>query len=629
MNIEPLAADAQRHIGRYHLLATLGPTVVYPAFLAVGPDNGVFVVRTAPEFLRTEPAFRIGLRHGAVAATRLAGSHVTPVFDLDADAEVPWVAAPFVAGVGLNEAVTAHGPLAEQAVRTLAAALADALCTIHAAGLVHRALRPDTVTLTGDGLRLTDTGLPSVADFAEAARRPDAIAGPPDFLSPEQTMAAELTPASDVFAFGSVLAFAASGASPFAAASVPYTLFNIAQHEPDLSRVPESLRPLIAACLRKEPRARPTAAQLREYLAPQAAPTPWPPAVLDTIGRREQQVAGLLAALPADRETPARKPAAVLTDFARAGRRRVEMLSKRARVASAIGLVVLLVAASGGYFVLREDPPAGPLTALSLDQARRIDACAWLKSALGESIPLQAGPVPTAAWKLAPTSDWGCFGSANRHSIRLTLGEHLEYMTPHRTLVDGVPVIYGSSAACTRAIANAGAERRTGIVLSLSLPYDRSEKCDPAIDGVAAVLARTLAAAPANPDAESSLVRLDPCALLDRDSVDAMIGPLPPQPTIAGAHTCAWSGRMELQLTMSRGEVDDSAATTVDGLDLYPDKPSSDRASCEMSYRFRETEPAEAELVAVELSGAAGARDEYCRMAERVLVSAVAQLPGR
>lgn len=109
--------------------------------------------------------------------------------------------------------------------------------------------------------------------------------GTPDYLAPEQALGLAITPAADMFALGSVLAFAASGRAPFTAPSVPYILFNIAQLA-DLSGVPEPLYELIAACLRKDPAARPTPGQMLEYLGgPPSAPAPWPAPVLDGIGR--------------------------------------------------------------------------------------------------------------------------------------------------------------------------------------------------------------------------------------------------------------------------------------------------------------------------------------------------------
>lgn len=640
MMLEPLAIAGS--FGRYHLAAALAPTVVYPAYLGAGPDDGVFALYTAPAFLAEDPEFRLALRHGAVAATRLTHRFVTPVFDVDADAETPWVAVPFAAGVTLDEQIAAHGPLPEDAARTLAAALAEALTAIHAAGLVHRSLRPDTVSLTRDGIRVTGTGLPPVLEFPHAARHPEAIPGPPDYLSPEQTVGAEIGPASDVFAFGAVLAFAASGVRPFGAPSVPYTLFTIAQREPDLGTVPASLRPLVTACLRKDPRTRPTAAQVLEYLgAPEVSPPPWPAAVLVETDRRERAAAAAIGACRAEFQRVDRGPRVVAADTLRravrggrgmagAVRRFAGRTGPRTRIALALAVAAVLVAAVG-VTVLREPPE--PVTALSLEQLRRIDACAWLKSAMGEEIPLRSGPAAIDRWQLSTSDDWGCYAGLERTSpgdertsFGLFPGDQLEFMTPADTVVDGVTIRHAMS--CGRAVAALDNDE-AGLVLQQIGGVD-DRPCEPVLDQLAATLARTLAEAPTLADAKSSLATIDPCAALDRQALDAEIGPLPERPVIGDAHTCEWAGRRNVTLTFDRGGHEpgpmDFTRTTAGDLDLYR-FAGEDGAFCTVAYRFREVDATTAELVTLRLSGAEGEADRHCDSAVTMLRRVVGNLP--
>ncbi|WP_455132668.1 hypothetical protein [Microbacterium aurum] len=216
-------------------------------------------------------------------------------------------------------------------------------------------------------------------ELPDAARRPDAIPGPPDCLSPEQANGAEAaTRIGHILLRRPGWFSAASGVRPFGAPSVPYTLFNIAQRDPDLSAVPESLRPLITACLRKDPRTRPTAAQVSEYLGvPQFSPPPSPEAVLAEVGRRERVAAEAVVArraerqrADAERERDLRVVAADLSQRARgAGRagaaegRAYESAHPHGRSAAAVAAVLV---ATVGFTVLREPPE--PVTALSLDQ---------------------------------------------------------------------------------------------------------------------------------------------------------------------------------------------------------------------------------------------------------------------
>ncbi|MFD4352973.1 protein kinase [Nocardia sp. NPDC058518] len=640
MTIRPPGPSDPLTIGRYRVIGRLEAAMGFDAVLATGPDDSLVVVAQAQPELLDEPEFRIRMRHSAIAAMRVSGATNTTVIDVDADAEKPWLASVFVPGVRLGAAVAEHGPLPVPAVRALASALATALRTVHAAGLVHQRIRADTVLLTRDSGRLGEIGITPAAGPATTGSV--TTLGTPDFLSPEQSLGHPLTAASDVFSLGSVLAFAASGVAPFAAASVPYTLFNIAQREPDLSLVPEPLFEMLAACLRKDPAARPTPGQILEYLGAQpSGPPPWPAPVLDDIGRQQHEISALLAALPA---VAASEPASgrpfseVVAQSARtaveygrgtveSGRQRWGAASPRARRGLAGGLAALLLALTGiTYFVTREQSEPGPVTGLTLAQLRQIDACAWLTTAIGDAVPVAPTPLAADTWKLDPTLAWGCNADSNRYNIHLNLGQEDEFLTPNHTMVDGVPVIDGSSAVCTRAIASPGAEREAGIVIVLTNPSAVKECAG--IDYIAANIARSLSTAPRAEGRESSLALLEPCALLDRDAVAEKIGVLPTEPTIADAHTCQWDARVELSLKLGRSSLytkgKDLEIITVDGLQIYLGKGGS-KSICTRAYLMPD---AGEETIEVSVHGSEGARDENCAIASAMLRQAVGNLPN-
>ncbi|MFD6390361.1 protein kinase [Nocardia sp. NPDC060259] len=640
MTIHPPGPGEPDTIGRYRVLGTLESTIGFHTLLAVGPDDSLVVVRQAQPELLDEADFRIRLRHSAVAAMRVSGAMNTTVIDVDADADKPWLASLFVPGVRLDRAVAEHGQLPVPAVRALAGALAAALRTVHAAGLVHQRLRADSVLLARDSGRLGEIGITPVAGPPSTGSA--TTLGTPDFLSPEQALGLAITPAADVFALGSVLAFAASGSAPFTAPSVPYTLFNIAQREPDLSQVPEALVELIAACLRKDPAARPTPGQILEYLggAP-AAPAPWPAPVLDDIGRQQDQVAALLAALPpiaAPQAPPARPWPEVIAGVGqktldmcrravRSGRQRWSAVSLGRRRGLAGGLAALLLVAGGGTYVATRPatiPP--PVTGLTLAQLRQLDACAWLESALGDAVPVAPTPLPADTWKLSPSTSWGCFASSNRNLMTLALGAENSYLTPHQNIIDGVPIIDGSSASCTRAIASPGAESPAGIVITLS-PAS-GEGCE-GIDYIAANIARSLSSAPRAENRESSLALVEPCSLVDRDLVTAEIGELPPEPTIADAHTCQWDARVQLTVKLLRTSSLTSGGSvvtvSVDGMQVYLDQGATNTI-CTRAYLAPGSDK---ETVEVTVTGRQGGRDESCAIATDVLRGVATKLPTR
>lgn len=636
MTIQPPGPGEPGTIGRYRVLGALDSAPGFHAVLAAGPDNSLVVVQQAQRELLGEPDFRVRLRHSAVAAMRVSGAHNTTVIDVDADAEKPWLASVFVPGVRLDQAVAEHGPLPVPAVRALAASLASALRAVHGAGLVHRRLRADSVLLSADRGRLGEIGITPV----DGPSTTETTLGTPEFLAPEQALGLEITPAADVFALGSVLAFAASGVTPFAAPSVPYTLFNIAQREPDLSRVPEPLFEMLAACLRKDPAARPTPGQILEYLGGEpSGPPPWPAPVLDDIGRREHEIAALLAALPpltAAEPEPARPlperltaAAAATKEFGRRAvfstRRRWGAASPRARIGTALGVVTLLLAVAGiTAFATREQPP---VTSLTLAQLRQTDACAWLTTAIGDAVPVAPAALPADTWKLEPSSTWGCLAGSGKYGITLELGQKNQYLTPQVNLVDGVAVINGSSATCSRVIASPGDDAATGIAIGLNEPGSAGECAG--LDYLAANIARTLSAAPRAGDREGPLSALDPCALLDRDFVAGKIGALAVAPTIADAHTCQWDARLRVSVKLLRTSMLTTGSGVrpgeVDGLTMFDDKTTS-RAICTRAYLVPD---AGTESIEVAVHGIDGLREDYCPIAASVLRHVVDQLPDR
>src|SRR5699024_1169444 len=103
---------------------------------------------------------------------------------------------------------------------------------------IHRDLKPGNVLLAEDGPRVIDFGIARATDGTAATQ---SVIGTPGFMSPEQVQGEALTASSDLFAYGAVLAYAASGAGPFGEGNMPTIVMRIISHEPDLSRVPERL----------------------------------------------------------------------------------------------------------------------------------------------------------------------------------------------------------------------------------------------------------------------------------------------------------------------------------------------------------------------------------------------------
>ncbi|MEV7027053.1 serine/threonine-protein kinase [Kitasatospora sp. NPDC093558] len=255
-----------REIGGYLLEGRLGAGgmgVVYRARSVSGRRVAVKVIR--PE-LAADAEFRARFRQEVTAARKVSGAFTAPVLDADADAPAPWLATLFIPGPSLGERVADQGPLTPPEVRRLAAGLAEALQAIHRVGLIHRDLKPGNVLLAEDGPRVIDFGI--ARSVGESPLTSTGVAvGTPPFMAPEQFRSGTATPATDVFALGSVLVFAATGRSPFGADSSHAVGYRVVHEEPSLTGLAAELRPLIAACLAKEPEQRPTVEALLGMVA--------------------------------------------------------------------------------------------------------------------------------------------------------------------------------------------------------------------------------------------------------------------------------------------------------------------------------------------------------------------------
>ncbi|MGD1224699.1 protein kinase [Streptomyces krungchingensis] len=300
--MEKLGAGDPQRIGAYRLLARLGAGGMGHVYLARSDRGRTVAVKLVREELAEQEEFRARFRQEVQAARRVGGYWTAPVLDADTEAVIPWVATGYVAGPSLQTVVGHdHGALPERSVRILAAGLAHALQDIHAAGLIHRDLKPSNVLVTIDGPRVIDFGIARALETVTdgGLTRTGALVGSPGFMAPEQVRGDRVTPACDVFCLGSVLSYAATGALPFGAANsgVHAMMFRIAQEEPDLEGVPEGLADLVRDCLRKDPAARPSLAQVLERTGAEDTVSdgrtrdPWlPSALVAQLGRHAVQL---------------------------------------------------------------------------------------------------------------------------------------------------------------------------------------------------------------------------------------------------------------------------------------------------------------------------------------------------
>ena len=167
------------------------------------------------------------------------------VVEADPEADLPWLATAYVRPRRCPGWSLACGPLPVSTVRWLAAGCAEALASIHGAGLVHRDLKPSNVLVAPDGPRVIDFGVARAAERMGRTTARGAV-GTPAYMAPEQARdTREASVASDVYSLGATLLFAATGHPPYQGASVMDVLARLATEEPDLSGLPAELSELI------------------------------------------------------------------------------------------------------------------------------------------------------------------------------------------------------------------------------------------------------------------------------------------------------------------------------------------------------------------------------------------------
>ncbi|MEU5455651.1 protein kinase [Streptomyces globisporus] len=307
---QPLKADDPAVVGGYRLAAVLGAGGMGKVYLSYTPGGRPLAIKVIRAEFGEDPEFRRRFQQEVRSAQRVQGLYTAPVIDSDTEGAQPWLATAYVPGPSLAHAVARHGGLPLRSVLLLTVGVAEALGVIHGAGIVHRDLKPANVLLAADGPRVIDFGIARAADTT-ALTGTGVSVGTPAFMAPEQAAAGTVTPATDVFALGQIAAYAAIGAPAFGEGPSHAVLYRIVHEDPDLSRLPDELRPLVSRCLSRDPADRPALADIIR-ICHEISPEPlrqgedWLP----------QEVAGSITErlrMPAPAPTPPPQPSAAPT----------------------------------------------------------------------------------------------------------------------------------------------------------------------------------------------------------------------------------------------------------------------------------------------------------------------------
>ena len=257
----PATEHLPRSLGPYRLQDRLGEGGMGVVHLARDPEGRPVAVKVLHPLGSEGVNARRRLAREVETMRRVRSPYVAEVLDADVTGEFPYIVTRFVSGPTLDEMVRTRGPLSGPGLRRLAHGMAEALAAIHAAGVVHRDLKPGNVMLTDDRPIVIDFGIAQAGD-ATRLTQTGLVMGTPGYLAPEVIEGEPSSPASDVHSWGSTMAFAATGHLPFGGGSYETIFYRIISGRADLSGVPAPLVPLISAALARDPSHRPSAGWL-------------------------------------------------------------------------------------------------------------------------------------------------------------------------------------------------------------------------------------------------------------------------------------------------------------------------------------------------------------------------------
>ena len=215
-------------------------------------------VKLLPAEMASDDQAADRLQREARSAARLNHPRIVSVFDAGLANGTPYLVMEYVEGRTLAEELADHGHLAPERATSIAAGIAEALTAAHAAGVVHRDVKPANVLLVdGDEVKVADFGIARAAE-EDTITNPSAVVGSAPYLSPEQARGESADARSDLYGLGVVLYEMLVGRPPFEADSPVAMAFKHLEEEPEPpssveSGIPPELDRVVMTALAKDP----------------------------------------------------------------------------------------------------------------------------------------------------------------------------------------------------------------------------------------------------------------------------------------------------------------------------------------------------------------------------------------
>ena len=263
--MHPLADSGRVIAGRYRLEAPVGRGAMGVVWRArdqlLDRDVAVKEVRIADTLTESERAnaYKRTLREAKTAA-RLNHPGVVTVYDVAEEDGRPWIVMQLVSALSLDQVLASSGPLSPRRTAEMGRQLLAALNVAHAAGVMHRDVKPSNVLIARDDRAvLTDFGIATFQGHPRLTQT-GMVMGSPGYTAPERIRGEDATPASDLWSLGATLFAAVEGHGPFEQRGGAVTTMSaIINEDAPQAQTAGALGPVIAALLRRGPADRPDA----------------------------------------------------------------------------------------------------------------------------------------------------------------------------------------------------------------------------------------------------------------------------------------------------------------------------------------------------------------------------------
>ncbi|GAB48287.1 serine/threonine-protein kinase [Mobilicoccus pelagius] len=405
--VDPTGAVAR--LGEYRLHGVLGEGGMGVVHLGTDPSGRAVAVKVLRDHVAHDPVARARLAREVSTLRRVDHPAVAPFLGADVDGPRPYLVTRYVPGEPLDAWVREHGPLHGRELRDMARTLADALDAIHAAGVVHRDLKPGNVLVAGGSPVVIDFGIAHVADESRLTST-GLVMGTPGYLPPELLDGQDVSPATDLWGYAATLAFAGTGRPPFGGGRTEAILDRVRRGASDLDGLEPWMQQVVRAGLDPDPAGRPSLGTIRRVLEdPASAPRLLPPLPVPSRGGSSAVGAAATEPVPSGGAASAVTPAGRVDAFvsgatAPVGAPRVSVSGAGAARPVGVGATEPVVTDPDA-----DDAPSRPLDRLTAWASRvgRPGRSTTSEAPLPPSAPLaqstSVGEAPTAAQPVVAT----------------------------------------------------------------------------------------------------------------------------------------------------------------------------------------------------------------------------------